>query len=38
VQMFTTGLIGEMVIRPRMERTETYDVVEALAPAMREAA
>ncbi|WP_456425846.1 glycosyltransferase family 2 protein [Rhodocaloribacter sp.] len=32
VQMFTTGLIGEMVIRPRMERTETYDVVEALAP------
>ncbi len=38
VQMFTTGLIGEMVIRPRMERTETYDVVEALEPAMREAA
>ncbi|WP_457651710.1 glycosyltransferase family 2 protein [Rhodocaloribacter sp.] len=38
VQMFTTGLIGEMVVRPRMERTETYDVVEALEPAMREAA
>lgn len=28
VQMFTTGLLGEMIIRPRMERTDTYQVAE----------
>ncbi|GIV58658.1 MAG: glycosyl transferase family 2 [Rhodothermaceae bacterium] len=35
VQMFTTGLIGEMMIRPRMERTETYHIREALTPEAR---
>ncbi|HYE58658.1 MAG TPA: glycosyltransferase family 2 protein [Rhodothermales bacterium] len=28
VQMFTTGLLGEMIIRPRMERTDQYQVAE----------
>lgn len=31
VQMFTTGLLGEMIIRPRMERTDTYQVAEETA-------
>jgi hypothetical protein len=31
-QMFTTGLLGEMVIQPRMEDTNTYVVGEALLP------
>jgi len=31
-QMFTTGLLGEMVIQPRMEDTDTYVVGEALPP------
>jgi glycosyltransferase involved in cell wall biosynthesis len=31
-QMFTTGLLGEMVIQPRMEDTDTYVVGEALLP------
>lgn len=30
VQMFTTGLLGEMLIRPRMERIDTYDIRETL--------
>ncbi|QXD17092.1 glycosyltransferase family 2 protein [Rhodocaloribacter litoris] len=32
VQMFTTGLIGEILVRPRMERTEAYQIREALLP------
>lgn len=31
-QMFTTGLLGEMVIQPRMEDTESYVIGEALVP------
>ena len=31
-QMFTTGLLGEMVIQPRMEDTESYVVGEELRP------
>ncbi|MFB6278862.1 MAG: glycosyltransferase family 2 protein [Salinibacter sp.] len=31
-QMFTTGLLGEMVIQPRMEDTESYVVGEELLP------
>ncbi len=31
-QMFTTGLLGEMVIKPRMEDTGSYVVGEALLP------
>ncbi len=27
-QLFLTGLLGEMIIRPRMERTSTYGIVE----------
>jgi hypothetical protein len=25
-QMFTTGLLGEMIVRPRMKKTATYQV------------
>ncbi|MEF8815454.1 MAG: glycosyltransferase family 2 protein [Salinibacter sp.] len=32
-QMFTTGLLGEMIIRPRMEDPSTYEVAEAVGPA-----
>ncbi len=35
-QMFTTGLLGEMIIRPRMEETTTYQVVEMMVPRVRE--
>ncbi len=28
-QMFTTGLLGEMIIQPRMEETATYQITEA---------
>jgi glycosyltransferase involved in cell wall biosynthesis len=31
-QMFTTGLLGEMIIQPRMEETESYEVAETLSP------
>ncbi len=31
-QMFTTGLLGEMIIQPRMEDTASYRVGEALVP------
>jgi glycosyltransferase involved in cell wall biosynthesis len=31
-QMFTTGLLGEMIIQPRMEDTSTYEVAEAVGP------
>jgi hypothetical protein len=30
--MFTTGLLGEMIIQPRMEDTSTYEVAEAVGP------
>jgi len=29
-QMFTTGLLGEMIIQPRMEDTSTYEVAEVV--------
>jgi glycosyltransferase involved in cell wall biosynthesis len=32
-QLFTTGLLGEMVIQPRMEDPDTYVVGDALLPA-----
>ncbi len=32
VQMFTTGLLGELIIRERMERTPPYQVVEEYPP------
>jgi glycosyltransferase involved in cell wall biosynthesis len=32
-QMFTTGLLGEMSVRREMERTDTFQVQEARAPA-----
>jgi glycosyltransferase involved in cell wall biosynthesis len=32
-QMFTTGLLGEMVIQPRMEETDSYEVATRLDPA-----
>ncbi len=35
-QMFTTGLLGEMIIRPRMERTDSYKIRAALGPPGRE--
>ena len=31
-QMFTTGLLGEMIVRPRMEETAGYDVDQELLP------
>ena len=31
-QMFTTGLLGEMIIRPRMEETAGYDVDQEIVP------
>jgi len=30
VQMFTTGLIGQLIVIPRMERTDTFQVTEVL--------
>ena len=38
VQMFTTGLLGEMFIRPRMERTSSYHVREVLGASAPEPA
>ncbi len=32
VQMFTTGLVGEMLIRPRMEKTSKYHITEIIEP------
>ena len=32
-QMFTTGLLGEMIIQPRMEDTSTYEVADAVGTA-----
>lgn len=31
-QMFTTGLLGEMIVRPRMERTSSYQTADKLLP------
>ena len=31
-QLFMTGLLGEMIIRPRMERRDRYDVRETVEP------
>lgn len=36
VQMFTTGLIGQMIVEPRMQRTDTVQMLEILAPASRQ--
>lgn len=33
VQLFSTGLLGEMIIRPKMEDTSAYQVSRSLAPA-----
>ncbi len=33
VQFFSTGLLGEMIIKPRMERTENYHIRAQIAPA-----
>jgi hypothetical protein len=33
VQLFSTGLLGEMVIRPRMESTDRLQIAEVLAGA-----
>lgn len=32
VQMFTTGLIGQMIVEPRMQRTDTLQITETLSP------
>ena len=34
-QMFTTGLLGEMIIQPRMEKTDSYEVADTLPPSER---
>lgn len=37
-QMFTTGLLGEMIIQRRMEEDGAYEVAETREPSLREAA
>ncbi len=37
-QMFTTGLLGEMIIGPRMEDTSAYQVTETMEPRLLERA
>jgi len=37
-QMFTTGLLGEMIIQRRMEEDGAYEVAETHEPSLREAA
>jgi len=37
-QLFSTGLLGEMVILPRMTRTDSYDVRESIEPGVLETA
>ena len=32
VQMFTTGLIGQMIVEPRMQRTDTFQITASLLP------
>jgi len=31
-QMFTTGLLGEMIIRPRVQSLDSYHVAERVIP------
>jgi glycosyltransferase involved in cell wall biosynthesis len=35
-QMFTTGLLGEMIIRPRMEEADSYQIIESVEPRIRD--
>ncbi len=35
-QMFATGLLGEMIIKPRMEETSAYRIEDSLEPRVRE--
>lgn len=35
VQMFTTGLIGQMIVEPRMQQTDTLQITETLTPGAR---
>lgn len=35
IQMFTTGLVGEMFVRPRMEETTSYHIRETIEPVVR---
>ncbi len=35
-QMFATGLLGEMIIKPRMEETSAYHIEDSLEPRVRE--
>lgn len=37
VQMFTTGLIGQMIVEPRMQRTDTFQITASLLPGNRSA-
>lgn len=37
VQMFTTGLIGQMIVEPRMQRTDTFQIIASLLPGNRSA-
>lgn len=34
VQMFTTGLIGQMIVEPRMQRTDTFQLMDSLEPGL----
>lgn len=34
VQMFTTGLLGEMIVKPRLEQPATYDIREEMPAAL----
>lgn len=35
VQMFTTGLIGQMIVEPRMQQTDTLHITASLVPGAR---
>jgi glycosyltransferase involved in cell wall biosynthesis len=35
VQMFTTGLIGQMIVEPRMQRTDTLQITASLMPGQK---
>jgi hypothetical protein len=37
-QLFSTGLLGDMLIRQRMEERPGYEVQDVVAPSMREVA
>lgn len=36
VQMFTTGLIGQMIVEPRMQRTDTLQLLDTLEPGYKD--